>query len=119
MPHSPLTRTYALEAGPSVHLRLARRREAAGVRTLLASRSLSADDLETKRLLTYDPAARAVVCAFALLDGVETLVGLGAIDLPGEEPDTLVTDEERAPGLARLMGELLMARAALHGRRVA
>lgn len=120
MPHSPLTRTYTLEEGPTVHLRLALRFDAAPVADLLRRRGVQAGDLEIMRALTYDPSCRAVVAALALIDGQETLVGLGAIELePDALPDTLVADEKLAPGLGRLLGELLTARAGAHRRRVA
>ena len=117
---SPLARTYALDAGPRVRLRLARRRDEAAVRRLLASRGVDAVDLDVRRLLTYDPMRRLVVCATAPVDGAETVVGIGAIDLgEGAEPDTLVVDEALTQGLGELLGGILRSRAALRGRRVA
>jgi len=117
---SPLARTYPLAAGPRVHLRLARRGDRDRVRALLAGRGVGASQLEVLRLLTYDPAERAVLCAFAPLDGAETLVGIGAIDLrDGAEPDTLVVDERLTQGLGELLGALLRGRAAERAHRVA
>ncbi len=87
---------------------------------LLARRGLHASDLELSRLLAFDPLRRVVLCALAPIDGSETLVGIGAIDLAEDaEPDTLVVDERLAVGLSRLLGEALTARARAHGRRVA
>jgi hypothetical protein len=118
--HSAFVRTFALEDGPRVRLRLARRGDADAVRELLERRGIAASDLEIGRLLTFDPAGRVVLCAFAPLDRTETLVGIGATDLfAGAEPDTLVVDERLAGGLARLLGEVLVGRARAHGRRVA
>ena len=120
MPSSPLTRTYTLEDGLAVHLRLARRADLEPVRSLLGRRGVESHDLEILRLLSFDPLTRAVVCVFAPIDGQETLVGVGAIALErGALPDTLVTDEQLAPGLAPLLGALLAERAEAHGRRVA
>lgn len=118
---SPLIRTYALEAGPRVHMRLARRSDAAAVTRLLAGRGIAATELEVGRLLAFDPSTRAVLCAFAPIDGHETLVGLGAIALGGEEaePDTVVVDEQVARELGRLLRAVLRSRARAHGRRVA
>ena len=118
---SPFARTHPLENGPRVRLRLAWRGDAAAVADLLARRGLDAGDLEIGRLLAFDPAQRVVLCAFAPIDGQETLVGIGAVDL-GEEadPDTLVVDERLAGGgLATLLGDALAERARAHGRRVA
>lgn len=117
---TPFTRTYPIENGPRVRLRLAWRGDAAAVRGLLARRGLDASDLELRRLLTFDPMKRVVLCAFAPIDSTETLVGIGAIDLDvAAEPDTLVVDERLAGGLSSLLGEALQSRAHAHGRRVA
>jgi hypothetical protein len=60
-----------------------------------------------------------VICACAPVDGRETVVGIGAIDLrAGADPDTLVVDS-RAGGLAELLGETLRRRAEGHAARVA
>jgi hypothetical protein len=117
---SPFTRTYPLEDGPRVRLRLAWRGDEPAVRDLLRRRDVEASELELRRLLLFDPKERVVLCAFAPIDGSETLVGIGAIDL-GEaaEPDTLVVDERLAGGLSSLLGEALVGRARAHGRRVA
>jgi hypothetical protein len=117
---TPFTRTYPIENGPRVRLRLAWRGDAAAVRDLLARRGLEAADLDLSRLLSFDPLRRVVLCAFAPIDGAETLVGIGAIDLAaGAEPDTLVVDERLAGGLSALLGDALLSRAHAHGRRVA
>jgi hypothetical protein len=117
---SPFTRTYPLEDGPRVRLRLAWLGDAETVRGLLERRGVAAGELEVRRLLAFDPAARVVICAFAPLDGCETLVGIGAIELePAAVPDTLVVDERLAGGLSWLLGEALVSRARAHGRRVA
>jgi hypothetical protein len=117
---SPLRRTYPLEGGPRVRLRLARRSDSVGVRALLAGRGIAASERDVLALLTYDPARRLVLCAFAPLGGVETLVGIGAIDLePGAEPDTLVVDEAITDGLPAVLGGMLTERARAHARRAA
>ena len=98
--------------GPHVRLRLARpvglppRQGAAGARGVPAS-----DELDVLRLLAFDPARRHVLCAFAPLDGAETLMGLGAIDAGEDAPDVLVVDERLAGGLAELLGRVLVERA--------
>jgi hypothetical protein len=121
-PHdaSPLTRTYALDSGPRVRLRLARRSDEPAVRALLAGRGVEATDLEIRRLLSFDVQRRVVLCAFAPLRGSETLVGIGAIDVADDaEPDTLVVDERLTDGLGELLGEVLAVRARARARRVA
>lgn len=120
MSSSPLTRTFAPDAGPRVQLRLARRGDIPAVTALLAGHGVKAAGLDVARLLSYDPAHRAVLAAFAPIEGTETLVGLGAIDLdPGADPDTLVVDERLTDGLGELIGLMLRERAARHHRRVA
>lgn len=117
---SPFIRTHPLRDGPRVRLRLALRSDAPAVRDLLARRGLEASGLDLGRLLSFDPGRRVVLCAFAPIDGCETLAGVGAIELdPQADPDTLVVDERLAGGLSTLLGEALSARAHAHGRRVA
>ena len=81
------------------------------VRALLERRGVPTRDLEAQRLLAFDPARRHVLCAFALLEGHETLVGLGAIDAGAEAPDVLVTDQRLTSGLGELLGRVLVERA--------
>jgi N-acetylglutamate synthase-like GNAT family acetyltransferase len=117
---SPFARTHALPGGPPVRLRLARRGDAPAVRELLAGRGIDASEVEVARLLAFDPAERAVICACAPVDGRETLVGIAAIDLrPGAEVDTLVVDEARTDGLGELLVETLCRRAEGRAARVA
>jgi hypothetical protein len=117
---SPFARTHPLPGGPPVRLRLARRSDAPAVRDLLAGRGIDATEVQVARLLAFDPAVRAVICACAPVGGRETVVGIGAIDLAaGAEVDTLVVDEARTNGLGELLGETLRRRAEGHAARVA
>ena len=117
---SPFARTHALPGGPAVRLRLARRGDAAAVAELLAGRGIEAAQVDLARLLSFDPAVRAVICACAPVDGRETVVGIGAIDLRADaDLDTLVVDEARTDGLARLLGQALRRRADGHAAHVA
>ena len=109
---SPLTRTYALPAGPRVHLRLARRSDHDAVAALLAARGVDASRDDVLRLLSYDPVRRVVLCALAPVDGAERVVGIAAVDLiPGAGPDTVVVDEGLTDGLGELLGAVLAERA--------
>jgi hypothetical protein len=57
-----------------------------------------------------------VICACAPVDGRETVVGIGAIELrAGAEVDTLVVDEVRTD----VLGEPLRRRAEGHAKHVA
>jgi hypothetical protein len=109
MPDSVFTRTLALPDGGRVRLRLARPADAPEVERLLG-----ATPLDVRRLLRFDPARRAVVCA---LNGREQLVGVGAIDLFDDaEPDVVAAE---LPGVEALLTDVLRRRAQSHGRRVA
>lgn len=122
MPDAPsiLTRTHVLDGGPPVRLRLARRTDEAAVTALLEARGLSTGALDVRRLLAFDPLERVVLCALAPIDGAETVVGIGAIDLAaGADVDALVADERRTPGLGELLGAVLRAQAQARARRAA
>ncbi len=71
-------------------------------------------ELELARLVRFDPRTRVVICAAALLNGREALVGLGAIGLDeasGLTPDTMLVDPELTDGLDELLGQALVGRA--------
>ena len=110
---SPLRRVFPVPGGPDVRLRLAGPADAPAAQALLARRGVSVDALELRRLLAYDPARRTVLCAFAPIDGTDTMVGFGAIDAGEDAPDTLVVDERLAGGLGEVLGRVLIER----GRR--
>lgn len=108
---SPLRRTFPIPGGPPVRLRMAGPSDRRAVAALLQRRSIPAAELELRRLLAFDPARRHVLCALAPLDGAETLIGIGAIDVGEDAPDTLVVDERLAGGLADVLGRVLIERA--------
>jgi hypothetical protein len=108
-----LDRTYALGVGHRVRVRMARSSDARSIRELAARRGLGIDPLEVARLTRFDPRHRLVISATALIDGHETFVGVGAVDLyRGEpfEPDALIFDE-RIAGLGELLLGVISARA--------
>jgi hypothetical protein len=108
---SPLRRTFPVPGGPPVRLRMAGPSDRRHIKDLLERRAVPATDLDVQRLLAFDPARRHVLCAFAPLDGQETLMGLGAIDIGEDAPDVLVVDARLAGGLAELLGRVLVERA--------
>lgn len=113
------TRTFPLASGPRVRLRLAVPSDRERLERLLRERGVEVSELDVRRLLAFDPARRRVTCAFAPIDGRDTLVGVAAIDLErGAEVDTLVVDERLTGGLGELMVSVLTERAA-RSRRVA
>ena len=110
LPGALLGHVYELADGTSVRLRLARGSDFQAVRELLErdSRGLSA-----AKLLHFDPQREYVLCATALLDGRETLLGIGSIKLDGEvtEPALLLTDDRAGDGLRRLLAGALVGKA--------
>jgi hypothetical protein len=113
-PGALLARYYALSRGPRVCLRLARPRDSGGIARLYWSHGLEPDELELARLVRFDPRQRISICATALIDSVETIVGVGAIDLnhgPGVRPALVLVDERATEGLEELLTEALLGRA--------
>ena len=107
---SPLRRTFPVPGGPPVRVRMAGPSDRALVVALLERRGLTAEDIDLRRLLAFDPARRHVLCALAPLDGAEVLAGLGAIDFGEDAPDVLVVDDRFGPGLSELLGRVLIER---------
>jgi hypothetical protein len=107
--------SYTLDDDFRVRLRMARSSDLLPIRALLA-RGRGGDGLEPAPLVRFDPRRRWVICATALIDSTETLVGVGAIDLDGDEraaPDALLVGEEHADEIAELLARALVTRAAL------
>jgi N-acetylglutamate synthase-like GNAT family acetyltransferase len=118
-PGALLGRSYPLDGGPRVRLRLAHHADAPAMAELLTERGHGASEVELAQLVRADPRRRVVLCATAPLNGTETLVGFGALDLEGEV-DTLVIDDRLAgEGLGTLLLEALAARARAVLARVA
>jgi len=102
-----------LPSGARARLRYPHRSDAAGVRGLLARLGLEADDLHLTRALRPDPRDRVVVVAAVLLDRLEEVVALGALDRGARAPDLLLADEALAPGVGAVVAEALAG----HGER--
>ena len=112
-PGALLARSTALPGGVRVILRLARVRDLGPVQALAAREGADLDHWEIAQLLHSSPRERVVLCATALLDGHESVVGFGAVTLdPAAAPSALVVaDEQRAPGLGPVLHEALLGRA--------
>ena len=108
---SPLRRTFPVPGGPPVRLRMAGPSDRAAVQALLTAATSTPPTSTSGACSSFDPYRRHVLCAFAPLDGQETLVGLGAIDVGEDAPDVLVVDERLARGLAPVLGRVLTERA--------
>ena len=113
--------SYDVRNGFRVRLRMARSSDVAPIRALF-ERSRGTRELELVPLVQFDPRRRCVICATALIDGAETLVGVGSIALDGDgpaDPDTLIVADEHADEIGVLLADALAARAAISATRAA
>lgn len=110
-----LGHVYALANGSCVRLRLARTSDIEAVRALVAGRGL---ELEAARLVHFDPRRRYVVCATSLIEGSETLIGIGAIARDGDSPvpELLIVEDDKAAEVAPLLSQALVRTVELIGR---
>jgi uncharacterized protein (DUF58 family) len=113
---SPLTGFHSLPRGPLVRMRLAQVRDIAAIRELLQAAD---SGIEAGELVRIDPRRRIVICATALIDSAETLVGVAAMDVGAPEPDLVCVDEALADGLTELLARALAARASALASRAA
>jgi|GEM_PF-3151941 len=114
-PGALLGGSYPLADGTRIRLRLARAGDLSAIRELLSSEPgrLPAE-LDLVRLIHSDPRRRFVLCATALIDSRETLVGVGSIPLSragAPAPDLVVTDRRLGRGLRELVESALVGRA--------
>lgn len=110
-PGALLGTSFALGDGLRVRLRLARSSDSALIRALVARAETRPEDLELARLVQFDPRRRVVICATGLIDGSETLVGVGAVELDGSDPEVLIVDAAHDEPLSELLTAALAGRA--------
>jgi len=106
--------SYVLGDDFRVRLRMARSSDLMLIRDLL-ERGRGADRVELEPLVQFDPRRRCVICATALIDSAETLVGVGSIALDDEgdsAPDVVLVDEQQGGAISQLLAEALRIRAA-------
>lgn len=106
--------SYRLDDDLCVRLRMARSSDIVPIRRLMEQQP-GAGALELASLVQFDPRRRCVICATALIDSTETLVGVGSIALDGPggaAPDILLVAEDHAEALFELLTEALRLRAA-------
>ena len=108
--------SYRLGDGSRIRLRVAAPSDGQRIAALLAQTDGAAAELAVQRLVRFDPRRRVVVCATALIDGAEVLVGVGAIELAAEghaqrKPDVLLIAPEAPAGTGELLGGALIGRA--------
>jgi hypothetical protein len=121
-PGSLLGQSFPLENGVRVRLRLARFSDLGAIHAL-RSRGTGAlpgpvPAAAPERLVQFDPRHRYVVCAMALIDSTERLVGIGAIELGpvASEPDVLLVDPDVGEALSELLDRALRSLAAASAR---
>jgi hypothetical protein len=96
-----LGQTFPLVEGVGVRLRLAHFNDWPAIAKLMNEQSTDFAQAasEARRLVQFDPRRCYVLCACALIDSTERLVGVGAIDLTEDgvaEPDVMIVDPELA-----------------------
>lgn len=111
-PGALLAHYHPLPRGPRVCLRLARPRDLAGVADLCAREGRPVDQLFLARLVSFELLSQLVLCATALVDSTEMVLGVGAVELDRPaEPTLVVVDEARTEGLDELLSEALITHA--------
>ena len=106
-----LTRTHRLAGGLRVRLRLARPGDEAPLADFLGQLGFDPSTPELVDLIRFDPHQRALICATALIDGREQLLGFGLIDTgTPRAPATVVADSAHGPDLIRLLRDALRDR---------
>jgi hypothetical protein len=86
-------------------------RDAEAITAFLERQGLTVDELELARMLRFDPRCRAVICASALIEGRESIVAVGAIDLDAHTPDIILAERDQAEHLGELLSTALCSRA--------
>jgi hypothetical protein len=110
-----LSTTHRLQDGLRVRLRFPYSTDRAAVAALYARVGLLVDEIELRRLLRFDLRRRRVICAVAWVDGAEQVLGIASTTHDGDPtPEVLVADEERAPGVGRLLRAALAEQASQH-----
>jgi hypothetical protein len=111
-PGALLAHYHPLPRGPRVCLRLARRRDLAGISDLYTRTGLPVGRLSPARLVSFELPSQLVLCATALVAATEMVLGVGAIELARPDAPTLVVvDEARTEGLAELLADALVIHA--------
>jgi len=111
-PGALLAQYHPLPRGPRVCLRLVRRRDLAAIAKLYERQGIAVHELWLARLVSFDLLTMLVLCATALIDSRETVLGVGAIELDRPtEPTVVVVDEDETDGLDELLTDALVAHA--------
>lgn len=105
-------RAHRLGDGLRVRLRLARPGDQRLLIGLLDRLGFTASEIALLDLVRFEPRRRAVICATALIDGSERMLGFGAIDLDSpQETATVIVDTPFEAAVTPLLRQALRARA--------
>lgn len=105
-------RAHRLDDGLRVRLRLARPGDQRLLIDLLDRLGFTASEIALLDLVRFEPHRRAVICATALIDGNERMLGFGAIDLDSpQETATVIVDKPHEQAVTPLIRQALHARA--------
>jgi hypothetical protein len=91
---------------------MARPADEPGIRVLLQRDGHR--QLDVARLVRFDPRERVAICATALIDSTELIVGVGSIELDSQRdpaPELLVVEEALRDGVGELLERALVGRA--------
>jgi hypothetical protein len=107
-----LAHYHPLPRGPRVCLRLARRRDLAVISDLYERAGIAVRPLSLARLVSFELLTQLVLCATALVDSKQTVLGVGAVELDRpDEPTLVVVDAVQTDGLAELLADALVTHA--------
>ena len=107
-----LAHYHRLPRGPRVCLRLARRRDLTAIGELYERVGIPVHPLSLARLVSFELLTQLVLCATALVDSTEMVLGVGAIELDRPDaPTLLVVDDAQTEGLAELLADALVTHA--------
>lgn len=111
-----LDRFHTLPSGLQVRLRLTRSSDRRAISALLERTGAA---IEPLGLIRFDPRRQAVLCATALLDGRETVLGVGSIESGAARPDVVIADDRADEVRELLIGALTERASVLRSPRAA
>jgi hypothetical protein len=111
-PQALLGGYHVIQRDLRLRLRLARSSDRDAIQRLIDAHGNGGVEFQLGSLVHFDPRRRYVLCASALIDSTETVVGLGVIEFDGEDASTpSVVVDPRYPEVAELLSQALSARA--------
>ncbi len=111
--HTAAEHVATLADGQRVSMRRVRLRDLDALRAIAARAGIVCEEFELARLVRSDPSERLVLCATAVVDGAEAVLGVGVIELASSAtmPSLILVDPASGRPLAVLLAEALIDRA--------